>query len=92
MMRDLLLLQLVFNVLILASLMVLARTRPGGKRRPKKDNSKTRPEVPASRSVQQRPAAPVGLESLIEQAERKELIAEAALRQRLERFKARAAG
>ena len=94
MMRDLLLLQLVFNLLILVSLMVLARTRPGGKKRPKKAGSKPRTKVPASLPAQQHSAvpAPLGLEALIEQAERKELIAEAALRQRLERFRARAAG
>jgi len=94
-MRDFLLLQLIFNVLILVSLMVLARGVPARRRRKQPTTRRSRPGRPAE--VGGRPAepspAPAGhLSELIEQTERKELLAEAALRERLSEFRARVAG
>ncbi len=92
-MRELLLLQLAFNILILLTLLFLAWS--GSKPRRRKS---ARPERAASKAKKARapreaaPAAPrevpAGLDSLIEQAEARELVAEQALRERLSEFKA----
>jgi hypothetical protein len=94
-MRSLLLLQFGFNILILVGLIVLAagsrvrRTRePAARPRQTKEpvaavrhRPKEAPEIP-----------PPALDELIERADRAELVAEGALRRRLDRMRTRAAG
>ena len=93
-MRDFLLLQLIFNVLILVSLMVLARGAAPARRRRRPAAGPAERRRPAEPPAPQSPvSSPAGhLSELIEQTEREELVAEAALRERLSRFRTRMAG
>ncbi len=106
-MRDLLLMQLAFNILILSALLMLAMSRVRRRKpRPQAGVPVRDPETTggqAKRALKKtafkkvtpnsKPSAgPVRLDSLIERAEQQELVAEQDLRARLSRFKARAAG
>ncbi|MDQ7007273.1 MAG: hypothetical protein Q9Q40_08575 [Acidobacteriota bacterium] len=92
-MRDFLLLQLIFNVLILVSLMVLARgAAPARRRRRPASDAADRPPAAAPAPPAPVPSPADHLSKLIERTEREELVAEAALRERLSRFRTRVAG
>jgi hypothetical protein len=69
-MRELLWLQLGFDLAMLLALLVLLRQRP----------HEAAPEAPSA-------APSAGLDELVERVERQELVAEAALRRRLTRFR-----
>lgn len=118
-MRSFLLMQLVFNILILVGLITIA---VGGRRKPRRKEggqkerrgcSSKEPPVTAKPPGESAPAPSfpqagrlteklmsasgdggdtAGLEELIERADRRELVAEKSLKQRLERLSARAAG
>ncbi len=98
-MRDLLILQLAFDILILSALLVLARSSLR-RRRPHRGELQQQKAAPAreAKAVPHPREAPApvpaspGLDELVERAERQELVAEQALRARLGRFKARVAG
>ncbi|RMF72070.1 MAG: hypothetical protein D6738_12330 [Acidobacteria bacterium] len=87
--------QLGFNIIVLTALIVLAwrgpRRAPARAvrtmRRPGAPKTKTAPPAPAPPS----PDRPADLGALVERANRDELAAEAALRERLARFRARQA-
>jgi hypothetical protein len=106
-MHSFLLLQLSFNILILVGLIVLAAGRRSRRKGTSTEASPNvaafqRPtESPTPQQTSQppkkakKPSPPVadgGLDELISQAEQEELVAEGALRRRLERLRAQAAG
>jgi len=118
-MKSFLLIQLVFNILILVGLITLAlggRGRTGRSRRAKKGNgagagsargsaleaaieagreeasAEKRLQQTASRSSSRAEDPTAGLGDLIDRAEKQELVAESALKQRLERLRAQATG
>ena len=113
-MRSFLLMQLTFNVLILVSLMLLAR-RPARRRRAREAEEGARParrwsfrrlrptlarvaqvrgrrHAPREAPPSSAPPTPDRLAALVEAEERKELLAEEALRERLARYRTRAVG
>jgi hypothetical protein len=89
--RNLVLLQLAFNIVMLVALLALAwRGQRSRERQPHRaPRAVARPA--AVRAAQPESAPPPALDDLVEQAEQKELAAEAALRTRFARFRARAA-
>lgn len=101
-MRDLLLMQLAFNILILSALLMLSMSRVRRRKpRPQAGVPAPEPEKTAGRMKRalkkvvlksKSSAEPARLDALIERAEQQELVAEQDLRTRLSRFKARAAG
>jgi hypothetical protein len=99
--REVLLAQLFFDILMLSALYVLSRQRPPRPSRDARHTAESAAPVPLAqrwfgrglkRKPEARPPVPAGddLAPLIENAETRELVAEAALRARLARFKERA--
>lgn len=99
--REVLLAQLFFDILMLSALYVLSRQRAPRPSREARRTAEGAAPVPLAqrwlgRGLKRKPApqppAPAGddLAPLIESAETRELVAEAALRARLARFKERA--
>ena len=84
-MRELLWVQLAFDLAMLFALLALERgtTRRARVALPRRGPREAVAEAPAA-------APSAGLAELVERAERRELVAEAALRQRLARFRASA--
>ena len=84
-MRELLWVQLGFDLAMLFALLALERStvRRARLALPRRG---PREAVPEAKAV----ACPAGMAELVERAERRELVAEAALRQRLARFRASA--
>ena len=117
-MKSFLLIQLVFNILILVGLITLAvggrgrtgRSRRGGKtgrsaevsagssaleaaiRAGREEASAAGRHRAVSRSSSQAGGQTAGLGDLIDRADKQELVAESALKQRLERLRAQATG
>ncbi|MBP7146478.1 MAG: hypothetical protein KBD01_02960 [Acidobacteria bacterium] len=93
-MHDLVVLQLAFNVLILAALCAVLRgpRRRAAEAAPRRRRwfaRRAKAPAPAVAAAPVAAAAPA-LADLVERAEQQELLAEAALRDRLARFRARA--
>ena len=100
-MRDLLLLQLGFNILILCALLMLAwsgglrrkarEKKPGKPREAKSSEKAARPATTAPSVPRETEARPTThLDGLLERENAKELVAEQALRARLDRFRGQA--